>query len=320
MTHKKGIILLILAISSIQFLSAQTVNSNDNNCYHYTIVPPQWETFTEQIILQQAGYAVTPAVLETVQTTQKVAGETERLVPVPAVLETVMEKYLEVPAHRTGSTLIPKPNKVMLVGEHSRYIAVPAIYETGSEQLYVPGVKTYKATSTGCQMFNTRDSFITRTFSLLKTPATYRVEVIPAQYGNVPRKRVLAIPGQGPAISLMVPAKYGTYQKKIVKTPASIRTEKVPAQYKTVVSQVVKTPASCGSVPAQYQTIQKKRLVKAASFQKTPIPCAGKQAKLKEIQVPAQSQTVEIKDAQGKPIQKYTIELVPAHVVYEVTF
>ena len=72
----------------------------------------------------------------------------------------------------------------------------------------------------------------------MKTPATTREEVIPAEFSTV--------------------------TKRVLKNAASQEVQAIPAEYTTQTKQVVKTAASTKTVeiPAEYQTVTKSRLVK----------------------------------------------------------
>lgn len=66
-----------------------------------------------------------------------------------------------------------------------------------------------------------------------------------------------------------------TIRKRVVKTPATIRTVKVPAQYKVIkVAKLSETPRTNRvEVPAEYQTIEKEIKVHEGRMEWQPVLC-----------------------------------------------
>ena len=77
---------------------------------------------------------------------------------------------------------------------------------------------------------------------MVKTPATTREEVIPAEYATI--------------------------TKQMIASPASTREEAIPAEYSTSSRSVLKAAAATREIeiPAEYTTLTKRRLVKKGGF------------------------------------------------------
>jgi hypothetical protein len=99
----------------------------------------------------------------------------------------------------------------------------------------------------------------------VKTPATSREEIIPAEYATV-KKQVLKTPAT--VREEEIPAEYATVTKQVLKAPATFREEVIPAEYKAVTTKGVKAAASTRTeqIPAEYATVTKRRLVKPGGF------------------------------------------------------
>ena len=96
--------------------------------------------------------------------------------------------------------------------------------------------------------------FETRTEQVVKTPATKRIEVVPATYKTISEQVQLA-----PEFKKQIPilATYKTVTEEVVVSPATYREEPVPATYKTVTEDILVKPASTRVIvtPATFKTV-----------------------------------------------------------------
>jgi len=99
----------------------------------------------------------------------------------------------------------------------------------------------------------------------VKTPATTREEIIPAEYATV-KKQVIKTPAT--AREEEIPAEYASLTKQVVTSPATTREEEIPAVTQTVTNRILKTPATTRTedIPAETATVTKRKLVKSGGF------------------------------------------------------
>lgn len=209
-------------------------NPQPGKCYAKCLIPEQYETVTQQILLKEASskFEVVPAVYENV-TEQLLVKEAYKVIEVvPATFSTVTEQ-------------------VMVKEAGKQLELVPPTFETVSEQVLVSPATTKWTRGNATQA------------CLQKNPDDCKVWCyveVPAQYKNVTRQ-VLKAPANTREIP--IPAEYKTITKAVVGTPATTREREVPAEYRTITKSVLKSPATTRDIqiPAEYSTVTTKKLV-----------------------------------------------------------
>jgi len=229
-------------------------------------IPAEYETVTEQVLVQPAS---------------------ERVITVPATYETVTERVLDQPARTEWKrgTGIATGEGIGLGGaaaqitrfEGNVVLETRVAEDTGEVMCLVEIPATYR----------------TLTKQVLRTPATTRSETIPARYETV-TKRVLR--NAAATREIPIEAKYTTERVRKLVSPASTRVEEIAAEYKTVTRRVVDTPASTREVtiPAEYSTVQKTILTKPATTRTEPIEAEYKTVSRRVVDTPASSREVTI--------------------------
>jgi len=214
-------------------------NAVAGKCYAKCLIPDQYETVTEQILLKEAGsrIEVVPAVYETANEQLLVKEGYKVLEVVPATFTTVEEQ-------------------IMVKEAGSRLEYVPPVYETVTEQVLVSPATTKWVQGKADRNCLNEDPEKCKVWCLTEVPAQYKTVT----------KQVLKTPASTREIP--IPAEYKTITKAVVQSPASTREREVPAEYKTVTKQVLKSPASTREVeiPAEYSTITTQKLVKTGGF------------------------------------------------------
>ena len=208
-------------------------------CYAKCLVPDQYETVTEQILLKEASsrIEVVPAVYQTVDEQILVKEGYKVLEIVPATFTSVSEELLVKEAS-------------------SRLQYVPPVYETVTEQVLVQPASTKwtKGRATAqCLSQNPDDCKV------------WCLTEVPAQYKTVTRQ-VLRTPAT--TQETPIPAEYKTITKAVVQSPANVRERDVPAEYRTVTKQALQSPATTRDVeiPAEYTTLTTQKLVSTGGF------------------------------------------------------
>ncbi len=198
---------------------------------------------------------VVPAGYETVTEQILTKEESKRVITTPAEYKTETEQLLSKEA---GSVIVPVPavyetvtDQMLVKPAGKKLVEVPAVYETLTERIMTApesGKWVVKRDYENCFSSNPEDCTIKCW------------EKIPAQYKTV-EKRVLKTPATVKEIE--IPAEYRTVTKQVVKTPATYKEESIPAQYTTITKQVLVKPAATTEqvIPAEYRTITKTKKV-----------------------------------------------------------
>jgi hypothetical protein len=185
----------------------------------------------------------------------------------------------------------------------------------------------------------------TRPEQVVKTAATERVEIIPAQTQEVEEQVMIK-----PATTRIevVPAVYGTVQEQVLVEPERTVLEQVPAQYETVTervmvkpaiqawkkasegasSSITKVDAGTGEVlclveiPAQYETVTKQVVKTPATTRERTIPAVYKTVQRQVVKMPATTREVQV-PAEYAPVKVTKVvapareQRVPVPAVYE---
>lgn len=249
-------------------------NAKPGKCYAKCLIPDEYKTVTEQVLVKEAGkrIQVVPAEFGTVTEQVMAKAEAKRLIPVPAVYETVTEQVLVKEASKRLETIPPVyetvTEQVIDKPAYTKKTTIPPVYETVTEKVLVR--EAYDKWEKGKKDPN----------CLSANPDDCRVMCL-----------------------VTVPAEHKTVTKQVIKTPARVVEEQVPATYKTVTKQVLKTPAKVTEIeiPAQYQTITKQKLKTPATTKEEAIPAEyrtltktveRKAAQVIEVEIPAEYATV----------------------------
>lgn len=218
-------------------------NPEFGKCYAKCVVPDEYETVTEQILVKPESKRIItiPAQYETKTEQILIKEASTKIVPIPAVYETVTE------------TIEVKPAATKLV-------EVPATFETVTERIL---------TAPESGKWESKNIYGSGSSSSTGGNSQYRGQVSTACLQGK------GDPGDCNILCwVKIPAQYKTVTKKVEKTPATTNTIEIPAEYQTITRQVVKSPATTQTVeiPAEYRTITKRLLVSPAQTQEEVIP------------------------------------------------
>ncbi len=214
-------------------------NAVPGKCYAKCLIPDQYETVTEQILLKEAAsrIEVVPAVYQSADEQVLVKEGYKVLEIVPASFTSVTEELLVKEAS-------------------SRLQYVPPVYETVTEQVLVQPASTKwtKGRATAqCLSKNPDDCKV------------WCLTEVPAQYKTVTRQ-VLGTPAT--TQETPIPAEYKTITKAVVQSPANVQEREVAPEYRTITKQVLQSPATTREVeiPAEYTTLTTQKLVSTGGF------------------------------------------------------
>ena len=266
----KGLSRLVLALicGALVFMGSNSVFAQDDlppnavpgKCYAKCLIPDQYETVTEQVLLKEASsrIEVVPAQYQTTTDQILVKEGYNVLEVVPAQFQTVSEQLL-----------------VRDAGSRLEY--VPPVYETVTEQVLVSPASTKWVKGRANRSCLSEDPEKCKVWCLTETPAQYKTVT----------KQVLRTPAT--AREIPIPAEYKTITKAVISQPADVRERQVPPEYRSVTKQVLAQPATTRevSIPAEYSTISTKKLVRTGGFTDwVEVLCGSKvnDAKIYEIQ------------------------------------
>lgn len=266
-------------------------NAEPGKCYAKCLIADEYETLTEQIETKAASTRteIIPAQYETVTEQALKTAEATRLVAVPAEYETVTEQVISK-AESTRIITVPAEYETVtetyeMEAASTRIETLTPKYETVTEQVQVSPASTKWVKKKGdpsCLSADPNDCLV---WCLVEVPATFR---------TVTKRMNVGCDGSGVADAgcvkeVTIPAKMGTRTRRVVKTPATQRTEVIPAEYKTVTKQVVKTPATFREeiIPAEYKTVTKRVVKTPASTREEIIPAEYKTVTRRVVKTPA---------------------------------
>lgn len=243
-------------------------NAVPGKCYAKCIIPDEYKTVTEQILVKEASkkMQVVPSEFGTVTEQVLVKPEAKRLIPVPAIYETVTEQILVKEASSRLEVTPPVfetvTEQVLDQAAYSVKTTVPPVYETVTERMQVSEATTRwekGKKDPNCLSANPDDC---RVICLVEVPAQYKTIT----------KQVIKTPAQ--TIEKQIPAVYKTVTKQVLRTPAQTREISIPAEYKTITKQMLKSPAGTReeAIPAEYRTLTKRVETKPAGTVDIDIP------------------------------------------------
>ncbi len=301
--------LLIVAVALLftNTITAQTgdypLNAEPGKCYAKCLIPDQYETVTEQVLVRDASYRIetsTP-VYETVEETYEIKPATTRIEVIPESRETITEQY-EIEPATTRLEVVPAEygtiqEQIEVKAAGTRLVCTPMVYKTESEQIEVAPATTKwvrRKADRNCLSADPNDCLV---WCLVEVPA--KTEVVTRRIPNCPADATIngdkccreeTTPGQFRTITkkvlktparvreIPVPAKMGTLTRKVIKEPSRTREIEIPAEYGTRTRKVLKTPGLDRQVeiPPEYKTITKKVLVRPGGFSEwREVICSG---------------------------------------------
>lgn len=249
-------------------------NAVPGKCYAKCLIPDEYKTVTEQVLVKEASKKIQVVPAEYGTTTEQMMAkpEAKRLIAIPAVYETVTEQILVKEAGKrievTPAVYETVTEQVIDQPAHTKKTTIPPVYETVTERILI-AEETQRwekgKKDPNCLSANPDDC---RVMCLVTVPAQYKTVA----------KQVTKTPAR--VVEEQVPATYRTMSKQVVKTPATTKEVVIPAEYKTITKQVLKTPATTKeeSIPAEYKTVTKK--------------VESKPSQVLEVDVPAEYATV----------------------------
>lgn len=241
-----------------------------NTCYVESFIPAKYEAQAQQVLISEATetVSVTPAKYGMVEEKILVKSASSKVVEIPATYETIKEKVLVEPAKtiwKKGKGLAQRIDNT--TGEIMCLIEVPAKYKTITKRI----IKTKAYTKTVAV------PAVYKTVSVRKllTAAKEMRTSIPEKYTTVKKSVKLSddvfswhrinektnSARTGSRICLKeVPAKFKTINRRVVTTPATIRTVEIAAEYKMVKVRKLVSDASETriEIPAKYQTVSQR--------------------------------------------------------------
>ncbi|MCA9752980.1 MAG: peptidoglycan-binding protein [Gemmatimonadetes bacterium] len=219
-------------------------NAEPGQCYARVLVPPVYETQTEQVMLKEAGSRIEVMQPKYDWAEQKVQTKeaSYKLEVVPPTYEWVEENVMTKPARK-------------------ELRVVPATYDTVTEKVLVTPERTYWKKGRG--PIEKVDNGTGEIMCLVTEPARYETV----------SKRVVKSPERVEEVEL--PAEYSTVKRMVVKQEATTRRVEIPAEFKTVkVLQQVKAPEQVKhEIPAEYGSVTKKVMVKESYLEWRPVIC-----------------------------------------------
>ena len=268
------------AIQARQDATGALPDAKPGECYAKVVIPATYETQTEELQVSEASQRieVIPAKYEAATEKVMIKDASYRLIPVPAVYESVTEK-MEVKPASTYWSLSAK-------GKTRRASSSLVAY---AKQAGLT-VDSAEAGQCFIEYYNPAQ-FRTETETLTKKEAGESVSIIPAKYEMVEEKvlvrdassRVVKVPAvygtetdkvQISAATSVWKKGRGLKERIDGSTGEIMCLVEVPAQYKTVTRRVVKTPATVKTIeiPAEYSTQKVRKLVSAAEEVRKAIP------------------------------------------------
>ena len=267
---------LLFAVVGLVAQPEAGMPSEPGKCYSKCLIPDEYETVTEQVLVKEASsrVAITPARYETISeqvltkeasttlsvnsaqfetvSEQKLAAESSTtLSVVPAQFETMTERVLVKEAPRA----IASDNVGTSLGEVGNLTTSSAKFETQSEQILVKEAYTVLKVVPAVFETVTEQKLVQDAYTTIRTvPAVYEtmteqvlskqayteLAVVPAVYETV-TEQVLA--KEAYTTIATVPAVYETVTEQVLEQEAGTRIERIPAEFETA-SETIQTAAA----------------------------------------------------------------------------
>jgi len=231
-------------------------NAEPGKCYEKVLIPPSYESYTEQIIdiPGRTETRVIPAVYGEEVRQVLVREERVEYITVPATYRTVTET-------------------VVLKAATVRTETVAAVYETITERVLVK--EAHYEWRRGVPAHE-RPTEPGKTKVLATGEVLCLVEV-PAEYSMVTRQ-ILKSPAR--TVEIQVPAETQVVTRQVIDQDARVEKRVIPAEYRSVRVRVVITAEHIETYTVQpvYKTVTKQRMVTDTTFQWRQITCNYDQA------------------------------------------
>ncbi|MCD8533918.1 MAG: peptidoglycan-binding protein [Verrucomicrobia bacterium] len=219
-------------------------NAKPGDCFTRVVVPPTYQTVTEQVLIEPAGQRIEtiPAEYKTVEERVETRAASFRLEVVPATYKTVTERVMVKPAV-------------------TNIVDIPAQYEWIEEQVLVAPARTEWKQGRGA--IEKIDGATGDIMCLVTTPA---------QYSTVRKRKLVSAAATRQEV---IPPVYDTVTKTVVDTQETTRQVPIPAEYGTIRRSVLVTPAQTRMIPteAKYDTVQKQVRVSGGTQEWRQILC-----------------------------------------------
>lgn len=219
-------------------------NAKAGECYARVFAPAEYETASEQLVVQDAATVldVTAPEYETVTEEVVVEEASFTLEVIPAQYEVVEEQ--------------------VLVKEASEeLVAIPAEYQDVEEEVVVRAA--YTTWKKGRGLIERVDDSTGEIMCLVEVPAET----------NTVKKRVLVSPARVDTVQL--PAEYRTVKKRVMVEPPRTERIEIPAKTETVTVARLARPAQqlTTEIPAEYRTVESVRKVADGYMAWRPVLC-----------------------------------------------
>ena len=226
---KKNLLLLVCFIAGIGFSQAQDLPANPSpgKCYVKCITKDTFKDVEETIQTSPSHTALNavPGTYKTVEESVLVKEATKKFVYVPATYETIKVSYVKQ-------------------GSGNNLSVVPASFGSDSRTFEI-----YPKTS-GWEYKVLEDC-----------PSVNKDDCVAACFVEYPAQSrsisFATLASDASTSSSPIAEQTGTYNKRVIKTPARMDEIAIPAEYSTIKRRVVDTPASTttNTIAAQYQTV-----------------------------------------------------------------
>ena len=290
-------LLLPLATLTAEDASLTPPNAKPGECYARVVLPAQYETVEEQVMIKEPSeqIEIISAEYGDKELEVEVTPATKKLTPVPATYEEVVETIEVKPAIRTWKTslkkkALPISQSILAAAKYAgvdvdaaqpgdcyKEYFVARKFTTVSEDVLVR--KDYNETEVLPAEFETTEQTVT-----IK-PASKEIVEVPAVYNEIEEKVLVEAEktvwkkGQNPAQKLSgatgeimclvkIPAKYKTITKRVLVTPATTKLVDVAAETKVIEVKKLLSDTQIKNIamPALYETVEKTQLESEASF------------------------------------------------------
>jgi len=290
-------ILMPLTQVTASEISQTPPNAKAGECYARVVLPAEYETVEEKVLVKEASEEINilPAEYKETKEEVEVVPETKRLVPIPASYKEVTESIEVKPAVRTWKTSLKKKaypiSKTVLSaietsgvnlkyaepGDCYKEYFVPEKYQTVLEEVLIRN--EHNETT----ILEPEFEMVEKTIVI--KPAGKEIVEVPAEYEETEEKVLVEAEktvwkkGQNPAQKVSgatgeimclvkVPAKYKTITKRVLKASATTKIVEVPAETKVIKVKKLLADAKVQHTikPALFETIEKVTLASESRF------------------------------------------------------
>ena len=291
--------LLLAGAANAQMPGDMPPNAEPGKCYAKCLIADEYETVTQEIETRPASVRqeAIPAEYETVTEQVLKKAESTRLIAVPAEYETVTEQVM---VKEASTRLITVPaefetvtESYVMEPESSRVVVREPRYETQTEQIETAPASTKwvkRKADRNCLSADPNDCLV---WCLVETPAQYRTV---SRRINVGCDGGDGSPNSNCVTTEVIPQKMGSRTSRVVRTPATTRSEEIPAEYTTVRKTVLKTPATTRTetIPAEFKTVTRRVLRTPATTRTETIPAEYTTMTRRVVKTPATTRTIDV--------------------------